>query len=185
MSNTYQAPPMQKSEESTLDQLDMAREQGKTYVKALDFMVKHEADTGGEKKAGNYIIGYAIENAEGMYELMDGRLEWQEPGENNCHIEISVRDGADHRFIPGLKVTVTLKDMSGKEIGSHVQEFLWHPWLYHYGRNWQVPRDGLYNMRVHIEAPKFMRHDHKNGLRYIKDEEVVFEEITVKTGQKK
>lgn len=185
MEHTFQAPPMQKSDEATPDQLDLAREQGKTYTQALQHMVRYEADTGGEKKVGQYIVAYAVENAEGMYQLLDGEFQWQESGSNNCHIEISVRDGADQRFIPGLKVTVTVMDQDGKEIGSHVQEFLWHPWLYHYGRNWRVPGDGLYTLQVQIEAPKFMRHDKKNGLRFANDEKVVFEKVKIKTGQKK
>lgn len=185
MDNTFKKPPMEKSDEAKLEQLDLAREQGKTYVTALKEMSKKEADSGGEKKAGNYVVAYAVENAEGMYKLKDGELKWQKPGKKNSHIEISVRDGADDRFIPQLDVTVTVLDESGKEIGSHKQEFLWHPWLFHYGRNWELPGDGKYTLKVDIKAPKFMRHDKKNGLRFAEDVQVVFENVKIKTGQKK
>ena len=180
----YQKPPMQKSDEAKPEQLDLARKQGESYVNALQTMSNQVADTGGEKKAGNYIVGYAIENAEGMYKFSNGELKWQEPGDKNCHIEISVRDGGDNRFIPGLKVTVSVEDKDGKEIGRYRQEFLWHPWLYHYGRNWKLPGDGKYRLQVHIEAPRFMRHDKKNGLRYVENVDVAFDNVEIKTGQK-
>jgi hypothetical protein len=51
---------------------------------------------------------------------------------------------------------------------------LWHPWIYHYGRNWEVPGEGDYTVHVRIEAPTFMRHDHENGKRYAKPVEVAF-----------
>ncbi len=184
MNNESQKPPMEISGEAKPKELEMAREQGKTYVTALKHMANEVADSGGEKKAGNYMVAYAVENAEGMYHLINGELVWKEPQKENCHIEISVRDGADDRFIPGLKVTVTVLDSDGKEIGRNRQEFLWHPWLYHYGRNWEVPGDGIYTIKAVIETPEFMRHDKKNGLRFAEDVEVVFENVKIKTGKK-
>lgn len=184
MNKEYQKPPMEKSDEAKPEELEMAREQGNTYVTALQHMAKEVADSGGEKKVGNYVVAYAVENAEGMYHLKAGELVWQDPKNENCHIEISVRDGADNRFIPGLAVSVTVVDSNENEIGCHKQEFLWHPWLYHYGRNWQVPADGKYKLVVNIEAPKFMRHDKKNGLRFAEDIEVRFEDVKIKTGKK-
>lgn len=44
-----------------------------------------------------------------------GTLEWEEPEEENIHIEISVRDKADGRLIPGLDVDLTVIDEEGKE----------------------------------------------------------------------
>jgi hypothetical protein len=184
METKSKTPPMKESDEAKPEQLDMARDQGEAYLTALKHMAKEEADSGGEKMAGNYVVAYAIEKAEGMYKLSQKELKWQEPGKKNCHIEISVRDGADNRFIPNLNISVTVVDENDEEIGTHKQEFLWHPWLYHYGRNWQVPKDGKYTLKVKIEAPKFMRHDKKNGLRYAEDVEVVFEGVKIKTGQK-
>jgi len=184
MITKYKKPPMQKSDEAKLNELDMARKQGKAYLETLQHMAKEVADSGGEKKAGNYAVCYAIEKAEGMYKVSNGKLKWHEPEKENCHIEISVRDGSDNRFIPGLDVTVTVLDESGKQIGRNKQEFIWHPWLFHYGRNWRLPGDGRYTLRVEIAAPKFMRHDKKNGQRYAQDVEVVFEKVKVATGQK-
>jgi uncharacterized protein involved in high-affinity Fe2+ transport len=104
---------------------------------------------------------------------------WHERSEN-VHIEISVRDGADNRFIPYLTITVTVRDSQGKLIGKEQQPYIWHPWLYHYGLNWRLPGDGEYSLQVDIEAPTFMRHDELNGKRYQKDVKVMFEGVKVK-----
>ena len=79
------------------------------------------------------------------------------------HFEVSVRDRADGRFVPGLTVHATLIDREGKEVGRHQQPFLWHSWLYHYGRSWTVPGDGSYRLKVCVEPPEFPRHDKING----------------------
>lgn len=177
-------PPMEESDEATEAQLQLAREQGAALQRALDEMVQREAHDGREIDAGEYLVGYAVEAAEGMYELHDGQLVWHGPEAENVHVEVSVRDGADGRFVPGLTVYATLIDQNGQEIGTHQQPFVWHPWLYHYGRNWQVPGDGEYTLRVRIEPATFHRHDPKNGRRYAKAVEVDFSGIKIKTGRK-
>jgi len=78
-----------------------------------------------------------------------------------------------------------LIDPDGNEVGTHVQPFLWHPWLYHYGRNWTVPEEGEYRVRVRVEPPTFMRHDHENGRRYLEPVEVEFEGVPVEPGRKR
>ncbi|HEX2253338.1 MAG TPA: iron transporter [Thermoanaerobaculia bacterium] len=94
-----------------------------------------------------------------------------------------MRDGADHRFVPGLDVEVTVLTADGTELGTEKLPFLWHPWLYHYGRNWQLPGDGEYTLRVRIAAPNFGRHDKENGKRYAEDVEVDFEGVEIETGR--
>ncbi|HSO27358.1 MAG TPA: hypothetical protein VLS48_04765, partial [Anaerolineales bacterium] len=79
MDQTTRIPPMEKSDEAKYLELDMARAQGEKYVKALEHMANEVADDGGETRAGDYIIAYAIEGPEGMYHLEDGKLAWQEP----------------------------------------------------------------------------------------------------------
>lgn len=54
-----------------------------------------------------------------MYQLKNGKLEWFQLEDENIHIEISMRDKADGRLIPGLDVDVTVIDEAGKEIGTH------------------------------------------------------------------
>ena len=174
-------PPMKQSDEADADQLDLARAQGDRYVAALQHMVEEVANGGAEKRAGQYVVAFAHEEAEGMYRLDDGELVWQEP-DGNIHLEISVRDAADDRFIPGLTVYLTVLDESGQAVGTEVMPFLWHPWLYHYGRNWTIPGDGRYTLRVRIEPPTFMRHDEKNGQRYAEPVLVAFEDVELETG---
>lgn len=174
-------PPMQVTEEAKKEHLELARAQGVAYGRALAEMAQSVAQLGAEKSAGHFIVGYAVEKPEGMYLLQDGELEWQEPETENIHIEISVRDGADGRFVPALDVELTVLDAGGNEVGSHRQPFLWHPWLYHYGRNWRLPGDGKYTFRIRIETPDFPRHDSKNGKRYAKPVQVEFRDVPIKT----
>lgn len=185
MAEAQTKPPMRPSNEATEKTLELAREQGAANKKALRYMVDEEAHDGAEVPAGEYLVAYAIEKAEGLYHLRDGTLHWQEPTDENLHLEVSVRDGADGRFIPGLQVFATLLDAQGTEVGTHEQPFLWHPWLFHYGRNWKVPGDGTYTLRVRIEPPTFARHDKVNGKRFAQAVEVEFKGLNVKTGQKK
>ncbi len=44
-------PPMEKSNEAKLEQLEMAREQGKTYVNALKEMIEKRSGYGRRKKS--------------------------------------------------------------------------------------------------------------------------------------
>lgn len=171
------------TDEADEKQLSLAQNQGDAYGKALEHMVTEVADDGGQKEAGNYKIGYAIEQAEGMYKWDDGELRWQEPEEENLHIEVAVQDAGDGRFIPGVRVEATLIDSDGNEIGTHEQPLIWHPMIYHYGRNWKVPADGTYKLKVRVEPPQFLRHDKMNGQRFTEPVEVEFAEVKVKTGQ--
>lgn len=177
------SPPMVPSDEATNQQLKLAREQGEAFGRAVDQMTQQEAH-GAQIRAGDYLIGYAVEKAEGMYTLVDGELAWHNPTDENVHVEVVVRDGADGRFVPGLTVYATLVDAKGSELGTHQQPFLWHPWLYHYGRNWQVPGPGTYSLRVRVEPPTYMRHDKENGRRYAYPIQVEFRNVNIDPGQK-
>lgn len=170
------------SDEASASQLDLARKQGDSFGRALRAM--NEMDSHGRlQRAGDYLIGYEVEEAEGMYVPDGNGLRWSEPQHENAHLEIVVRDADDGRFIPGLKVHATLLK-GDKEIGSHELPFLWHPWLFHYGRNLQVPREGIYSLRLHIDAPRFPRHDKVNGNRYAQPVDVRFDNVKVEIGQK-
>lgn len=178
-------PPRTVSDEADNEELLLANKQGHTYAVALEHMVRRVAHDGKEEAVGDYLVAYAVEKAEGMYMPGSNGLEWHDPGPTeNCHVEIAVRDKADGRFIPGLDVHITLLSADGAEVASGQQPFIWHPWLLHYGRNWQVPADGDYRIRVRIEAPTFHRHDKENGQRYARAEEIEFPKVNIATGQK-
>ena len=162
----------------------MAREEGEAYHRSLLYMAREVADAGGRQRAGDYIVAYAQERAEGMYMLRsEGELEWTEPSDENCHLEISVSDAGDKRFVPYLHVEGTLVAEDVQAIGPIEVPFLWHPGLHHYGRNVEVPGDGRYTLRVRIAPPAFMRHDKANGRRYAETVEVEFEDVRIKTGR--
>ncbi len=131
------APPMDpNTSEATSKQLEHAIKQGEAYGNALHYMTGTAAQDAGEQQAGHYLIGYAVEEAEGMYEWVECELVWRAPGEDEIlHVEVSVRDAGDGRFMPSVKVFVTLTSPDGNEIGPHEQPLLWHPMIYHYGRN--------------------------------------------------
>jgi hypothetical protein len=136
------------------------------------------------QRAGDYLIAFVQENAEGMYELQDGRLVWREaPEEANAHLEIAVADAADGRFVPDLDITLTVLD-GDRQLFTTTMPFLWHPYLYHYGTNARVPGEGPYTVRVRIGPPSFMRHDPVNGKRYADPVTVVFEDRRFTPGRK-
>ena len=147
-------------------------------------MVDEVADNGARQSAEDYVVAIAQERAEGMYRLeRPGELVWDEPKDENCHLEISVCDAADKRFIPELRITATLVAATGESIGPVAAPFLWHPGLYHYGVSVRVPGDGRYTVRVRIEAPTFMRHDRVNGKRYANAVEVEFRDFKITPGR--
>jgi Fe2+ transport protein len=184
MSEGRAGPPMDPhTSEADARQLQFAREQGEAYGRALRHMTDEVAHDGGQEQAGDYLVGYAVEEAEGMYEMVDGELVWHHPGDENVHLEVAVRDAGDGRFVPGVTVTATLIDPDGNEVGTHEQPLVWHPMIYHYGRNWTVPADGRYSLRVRLEPPTFMRHDEINGRRFLDPVEVLFDDVKVERGR--
>lgn len=176
-------PPMEPSDEATTEQLDLARKQGAAYQEALRYMIEKVVEQGGKQEADDYIIAFAQEKAEGMYRFDgDGELTWAEPDGENCHLEIAVCDKVDQRFIPGLDIEASLTSEAGDKIGPFTVPFLWHPGLYHYGRNITLPGSGTYTLRIRISPPEFGRHDKTNGERYARTVEVEFKQVQLKTG---
>jgi len=173
------------SDEADQNQINMAKAEGAAYQRSLMYMVEEVADNGAKQEKGDYIIGIAQERAEGMYQLTEpGKLEWMEPAEDdNCHLEVSVSDIGDQRFIPQLTVRATIIAESGEQVGPFEVPFLWHPGLYHYGKDIKVPGDGKYTVRVEIDPPTFMRHDEINGKRFAEKVTVEFPDFEITTGK--
>jgi hypothetical protein len=166
------------------EQLRLALDQGEAYQHALEAMIVKVADDGQEQRVQDYVVTYAVEPAEGVYELVDDEWHWREPQNENIYLQISIRDASDHRFVPGLIVYATLTDSAGNIVGIRRQPFVWHPWLYHYGGNWRIPKDGQYTLKVRVEAPAFQRRDKKCGQRYLESAEVEFRRVNIDTGRK-
>ena len=182
MTTQPHTPPMSASNEAEPDQLGVARAEGDAYAGALKAMDEESGAV--TRRAGDYLVAFVQENAEGMYELEDGRLVWREaPEEANAHLEIAVADAADGRFVPALDISLTVSD-GDRELFTTTMPFLWHPYLYHYGTNAKVPGEGPYTVRVQIQAPTFMRHDPVNGKRYAEPVQVTFEDRRFTPGRK-
>ncbi|MDS0261305.1 iron transporter [Haloarcula sp. S1CR25-12] len=173
------------SEEFDERQKELAAAEGEAYQRSLRHMIEVVAHTGEMVTAGEYIVGFAQEEAEGLYHLTDdGEFEWTEPsGEENCHLEVAVADAADGRFVPEASVTATLAAHDDGEVGPVDMDLLWHPGLYHYGENIHLPGDGTYDIEITVDPPTFRRHDETNGDRYGESVTVRFEDVDVKTGQ--
>ncbi len=163
--------------------LDLARAEGEAYQRSLRHVVEDVAHTGALRDVGDYVVGIAQEEAEGLYQLRDGSLEFVEPAAENCHLAVAVADAADGRFVPHLSVTAELST-DGDAIGPVDVPYVWHPGLHHYGTNLTLPGDGTYDVRIGIEPAAFPRRDRENGDRYADAVEVVFEDVDVNCGQR-
>lgn len=185
MTTSTRTPPREVTDEASKRGLELAKQDGDAYQKMVDYFVDQVATSGAKQRAGDYLVGVAVEEAEPLWHQLGGKLELKEPiADANAHLEVVVADGADGRFIPGLDIKVELIDAGGRELGTYALPFLWHPTMYHYGQSVHVPDDGEYTMRVHIEAPTFARHDKKNGRRYAEPVTCEFSGIQIKRGRK-
>lgn len=152
--------------EDNKTKIELANQQGKSYQNAVDYL-KKIVSSYQEEKVDDYIITVCAEEAEGLYQLEDGELEWQDPKEGlNSHIEIIVQDADDKRFIPELNVHATLFTKDKEIIQEKYHPFLWHPYVFHYGANWRIPAEGEYWVELKISAPRFHRHDVVKGKKY-------------------
>jgi hypothetical protein len=170
----------QSSKEATADELAIAQAEGKAYGQALAGM---QSKTKNQTQwIGDYQVIVLAEKAEGLWVPTNDGLTWTEPDKFNAHIEVSVRDAGDGRFVPGLQVTISLTPPGGPAIGPQTLPFVWHPVFYHYGLNWNLPSAGDYSVHVHIDPPQFSRHDQTNGKRYV--DPVDFDvTLTIETGK--
>lgn len=174
------SPPSAETEAAKAHQHGHAHAQGKAYQTAVHEMINSVAHDGAETHAGEFIIAYATEKAEAMYQLEGGQLVLQEPKSGQAHFEVSVRDAEDHRFVPGLDVEITVTAPDGSRVATEKLPMLWHPWLYHYGANIDVPEAGPgYSIEVTVEPPSFGRHDKTNGRRYTEPVRVTFSDVKV------
>lgn len=172
-------PPMRVSSEASDEQLHMARGQGEAYGKAL-----RAAGATATCRAGDYLVAFVNDEAEGAYEWDDGELVWREAAPDaNVHLEVAIADGADGRFVPGLAIHVDLAQ-DGNSVLSTDLPFLWHPYLYHYGGNAALPGTGPYDVTVRVAPPRFMRHDPVNGQRYMQPVEATFTGVQLANGRK-
>lgn len=164
--------------------LELARHEGEAYQRAARHMIEDVAETGAMTEVGDYVVGFAQEEDEGLYRMGDGDLQWQEPAENeNCHLEVVVAETETGRFLPEMDLQATLTDEDGTAYGPMDVPFVWHPGLLHYGRNLELPGDGTYDIEIELDPPTFPRHDEANGDRFTDPIEVHFQNVAIETGR--
>ncbi len=154
--------------------------QNDALQRALTFIVQKDFYDGYKIQA-NYLIAYSLESARKLTYQKDGAPTWLAPGEDNLHIGIAVHDDSDVHFISGLSVTVTVLDHNRYLLGSFKHPLLYRPNYRHYGRNWKLPGDGLYTLRIRVETPLEMLHDEINGQTYSARVEVEFRDVAIHT----
>lgn len=96
------------SSEADAKQLDLARRQGAAYREALDHMAQSVAHDGGTQTVDQYLVAYAIEQAEGMFMWEDGELRWHDPdvdGEYTLKVHIDPPTFMRHDEINGRRFT--------------------------------------------------------------------------------
>ena len=165
----------------------LSAQAGNAYHNTLKIMYK-QANDGRDTVTGDYFIAYALEYSEGYWYSKDSKLVYKSDNEmssdHNAHLEIVARDLKTGRFMHGLNVTATLFDLNKKKIDTKMEMFMWHPWLYHYGENWRVPKAGSYYVHIHIDAPADRRYGKNFGKQFTMPADIDFPNIKIKTGQK-
>ena len=137
----------------------------------------------GHRVVGDYLIAYMVEKPRSLQFLRGGKLMEEKLQKENAYIGVAVHSTSDYHFIDNLSVTVTVIDEMGNLIGK--QQHLYHqrPELHHYGKNWILPGDGLFTLRVIIEDQDLkmegsMKHISSSGLV-----EVEFNGVKIETGK--
>jgi hypothetical protein len=171
---------------------------------ALDATIKgmwKQANAGASQQAGDYDVVYAVEYAEAYWEFRGRQFRYSIENEQsshfNAHVEVAPRDHLTGHFLAGTRVSATLVGPDGQAVPPPPDHggmggpqrpgdvpLMWHSWLYHYGQNWRVEHPGAYRLQVHIEAPPQRRYGKATGKRLAGPVDVVFDNVTIKTGQK-
>jgi hypothetical protein len=138
----YWNDPTPKNKAKNLDEI--ARE-------IVDYSFQKDAYQG-HRIEGDYLVAYVVDKARWLQYHKDGIPVVEKPRHENAYIGIAVHRASDFRFIKNLKVVLTVFDEYGRALGSQEQVYHPRPGLHHYGRNWSLPGDGSYTLRVRIDA---------------------------------
>lgn len=176
-------PPLSEAEAA---QAGLARAIGESYGRALRALAKEAHDLK-DRRDGAWDVAVAEEDAEGWWAPQANRqLRFTfGPGHPNAHLEVLPRDAKTGRFVPSLAVSVRLIPEHGRPVGAKAEPFMWHPWLYHYGENWRVPRSGLYRVKVHLDPPSYPLYGRSLGPDLAHSVDLEFDDVRVETGRKK
>ncbi|WP_373055863.1 hypothetical protein [Zunongwangia sp. H14] len=173
--------------ENEKEWMPLAQNQGRAIKDALNAMISSTAMDGEEIQIGDYLLTYAVEYAESFWEVKDGKLRFnmraEQSTEKNAHVEVVVRDVQTGRIIPGFQVTTSF--YKNNDLVEKVSPgMMWHPWLYHYGLNIRVPKEGKYQLEVTAPAPEVRRYGREYGNHFAEDINYRFDDVDVEVGQK-
>ena len=165
----------------------LAKNAGKAFHNTLQEMYK-QANDGRDTTIGDYTIAFAVEYAEGYWNYENGKFRYMQEndlsGKTNAHVEVAALDAKSGRFLDNLDVKATLKTEDGKTVGTRNEMFMWHPWLYHYGENWRIPKGGSYTIIANIKPPAYRHYGKTLGNQLNKQISVAFDNVQIKSGQK-
>lgn len=168
---------------------ELAQAQGDAYHETLAALYD-DTNSGAARPVGDYLAGYALDYALAAWEFDKDKnkfiyeIDTEESARFNAHVEATVQEARTGRFVPGLHLTASLADAQGHDLGTHELPFEWHPWVFHYGENWRVPRSGFYRLRLHADAPAFRRYGREVGRVFGHGFDVAFDSVRVVTGAK-
>ncbi|MGN6566583.1 MAG: iron transporter [Flavipsychrobacter sp.] len=185
--NTHELAKKKPLSELMEQHQNIAKLSGKAFKHTLKDMYK-QANDGKDTIAGDYFVAVAVEYAEGWWHYAGDKfrykIENEESGKTNAHVEVAICDAKTTRFMHDMNVQATLYEDS-KSIGTKHEPFMWHPWLYHYGENWRVPMASKhYRIHVHFDPPPYKRYGRLYGKQFTDPVDLDFDDIHIKTGQK-
>ncbi|MGM1056563.1 MAG: hypothetical protein ACQEWG_11810 [Bacteroidota bacterium] len=167
--------------------MPLAKAQGNAIKRAVDEMITKTAMDGEQIKYGPFLLTYAVEYAEGFWRHKNDKLLYnikvEQSAEKNAHIEIAVFDALTGRMIPGFEVE-TKFFLDDAQVESVKPTLMWHPWLYHYGNNFRVPKRGSYELHVKTSRTDVKRYGKEYGAAFNEAIEHIFTDVDIQTGQK-
>lgn len=137
--------------------------------------------TEGAKRAGDFLVGYAVRAPEGYYSFEHSKTTWHEPEKEKVHLAILPRDAETNHVVPELTMHASLLDAQGGRVAAKALEFFWDARGGHYGADVAVPKSGAYVLQVHVYPPTFNRMGKDNDTRYIQGADVTFENVMIES----
>jgi hypothetical protein len=180
--------PLARVRVDSLRRNELSRAQGVSIERALATMLTGVAVDGGEARVGDYLVAFAVEYAEGFWCPAHDGLVYdygaEESSRHNAHVEVAVRDAATGRLLPDLDVAATLS-LGGERVATKRQALMWHPWLYHYGENWRVPKSAhTYRLDVSWLPSRCVPRFAAERAPTLRGASVSFDDVHIQVGQK-
>jgi hypothetical protein len=142
-----------------------------------------QSSSGAEQASGDYFAGFALDSSALITTIPGAELHIRNmldlSGNSRVRVVVFPRDSRTGRLIPGLKPTADLVAADGKQYGPGELPLTWHAWFNHYGRGVRAPRNGVYKLRVHFDAPSFRRWGRQSE-RFAAPVDVEFDNVTLK-----